>query len=392
MTSRWVALAALTLARLSMGVQFQSVGAVAAPLTAEQGLGYAALGTLIGAYLLPGAAAALAGGWLGRRLGDIRTALGGLALMALGGAWGAAAESFEAMLAARLAAGAGAVALNVMLTKMAADLFAARELPTAMGVLVASWPAGIALAMVALPGLALSAGTEAALGVSAAFCGIAGLLLAAVWRRPAGREAPGAAPAAPGGWPRGRELSGVLLAGGVWGIYNVALILAVAFGPGLLEARGSDPVAAAASVSFITWAAILSVAGGGWLATRTGAPGALSQAAFWGSAALAAALALGAADGIEAPFMALLGLVMGPAAGVIMTLPARATRPQTRALGMGVYYAVYYAMMAVGPPLAGALRDAPGAAAAPIWVCAALLALCSGLFALCRARPPAEAG
>lgn len=384
MGERWAVLAALTLARVSMGAQFQSVPALGPELRAAAGLGAAGLGTLVGAYLLPGAAAALAGGWLGQRLGDIRVAAGGLALMALGGAAGAVSAGFEAMLAARLVAGIGAVGLNVMLTKMAIDWFAGRaELSTALGVLVASWPAGIALAMVTLPSLALAAGTEAALAAPAALCAASAGLLLAVWRRPEGA----AAPAGPGGvWPRGAELRGVLHAGLIWGAYNLGLILLLAFGPALLIARGAGPVGAAAATSLVTWAAIVSVAGGGWLAARTGRPDALSHAAFWGAAALAAGFALGGPAGAHPAALAAIGLAMGPAAGVIMTLPAEAARPEARATAMGIYSAVYYAMMAVGPPVAGALRDATGAPAAPVWAAVGLLAGCSLLFALFRAR------
>jgi predicted MFS family arabinose efflux permease len=53
MHERWLILAALTCARTAMGFQFQSVAAVSPSLIEQLHLSYAALGTLIGLYLLP---------------------------------------------------------------------------------------------------------------------------------------------------------------------------------------------------------------------------------------------------------------------------------------------------------------------------------------------------
>ena len=86
---RWMILFALTLSRAAMAFQFQSIPALAVPIAAETGLSYGLIGLLTGLYLLPGAVTALLGGWAGQVLGDIRTALGGLALMVLGGLAGA---------------------------------------------------------------------------------------------------------------------------------------------------------------------------------------------------------------------------------------------------------------------------------------------------------------
>jgi hypothetical protein len=46
-----------------------------------------------------------------------------------------------------------------------------------------------------------------------------------------------------------------------------------------------------------------------------------------------------------------------------MSLPARVLQPQTRAIGMGVFYTVYYAVMALGPLIAGAAAKWTGTAA-----------------------------
>lgn len=383
MSDAWKILAALTLARLCMGFQFQAIPALAASLGSAGDLSFAALGTLTGAYLLPGVAAALGGGWLGQRLGDIRTALWGLALMTAGGLGGWLAESYPVALSWRLLAGVGAVGLNVMLTKMAGDWFQDRDdLPTAMGVLTSSWPAGIAVAMLVLPPLATSAGLGAALLVPPILCAASLAMLAGVWRAPPQHGA--ATGRQTGGWLSRGELVLVVTAGSIWGLYNVTLIAMIAWTPGLLAARGIDPVTAAASVSLIGWAAIFSVAAGGWLAARARWRDLPALACF-----VLSAVALLALPGIgalaAAPWAMLgLGLLIGPPAAVIMTLPVEAARPRLRALAMGVYLAVYYGMMGVAPALMGALRDATGSAAAPLYAAAALLGVCLALWAAFR--------
>jgi MFS family permease len=47
-----------------------------------------------------------------------------------------------------------------------------------------------------------------------------------------------------------------------------------------------------------------------------------------------------------------------------MTLPARALSPETRATGLGLFWTVYYAGMALLPPVAGWAADATGSGAA----------------------------
>ena len=87
MENRWLMLAVLFLARTAMALQFQTVASVG-PFLMRRALAidFAALGALIGLYMLPGIVIALPGGLLGQRFGAKRVLLVGLALMAVGGA------------------------------------------------------------------------------------------------------------------------------------------------------------------------------------------------------------------------------------------------------------------------------------------------------------------
>lgn len=359
----WVILFVLTLARTAMGFQFQSVAAVGPLLTAEAAISFAALGTLMGFYLLPGAFVALPGGWLGRRFGDKRVVLAGLAMMTGGGALTVLSGIYEIMLTGRLIAGIGAVLLNVLLTKMVTDWFAGQRIVTAMAILISSWPLGIAIALVSLGPLGEAVGLSAAFALPVAVCAAALVLVAAVYTPPPGVDVGDVAGRILDSLSR-RELWGAVTAGAVWCFYNVAFIIPLSFGPEFLTARGMALAAAGAVTSLVSWLVIPALPLGGWLAERIGRPDATMAASFLVIAGLAWAI----------PFLpgsvllfGLLGLAFGPAGGLIMALPSRVLRPENRAVGMGLFFTVYYVGMGVCPAIAGLLRDLTGDPAAPLF-------------------------
>jgi predicted MFS family arabinose efflux permease len=371
---RWAVYALILAARIAMTIQVASVGALGPALLADPGLGlgYTGLGALIGAYMLPGTLVALPAGWLAAGLGERRMVLAGLALSAAGGLAFAAAPGFAAAFAARLAGGAGAALLNVVLSAMVMARFTGPALAPAMGGFLAAYPFGIGFSMVALPALAAAALSwrTAMLAVAA----LGALVLAAVpfvLRAPP----PPAGPAPAGterrkGLLRRGEWGPVLAAGAAWAFLNVSFAVVFGFAPALLTERGASPAAAGALASLIGWASIPLAPLGGAIAERTGRPLLATAACLAGMAVAAAVLAL--ANGIVPQSAALLvaGLVGSIAATVIMTLPARALAPESRAFGMGVYWTVFYAGMAALPPIAGWAADAAGGAAAALGVTA----------------------
>ncbi len=379
MAERWRILTVLTLARAAMGFQFQSVTAVGTDLTGSLDLSHTALGLLIGLYLFPGVALAVPGGWLGQRFGDKRLVLVGLSMMAVGATLSVLGPSWLAMVLGRVLAGGGAVLLNVLLTKMAADWFDSRELPLAMGVLILSWPLGIALAMVTLPGLTILAGWQVSFLVTGV---VAALSLVMIWRayRPARpeQEAPGALRLT---LPR-IELIMSLLAGLVWTLYNISFITLLSFGPGFLIAGGADVVAAQATVSTVSWLILPALAAAGWVATRINRPDAIIAG---GLAVTAGLIFLLPASGGSLALFALIGFLFGLPGPVIMTLPVEAVAPERRGIGMGIYFTCYYLGMTIAGPAGGWLQDTTGSPAAPIWFAGVALALALVPLAIFRA-------
>jgi hypothetical protein len=74
------------------------------------------------------------------------------------------------------------------------------------------------------------------------------------------------------------------------------------------------------------------------------------------------------------PF-AVVVLMIGLPAGLIMALSSEALRPENRATGMGVFYTWHYAAMAVLPAIAGVAREFAATPAAPSVFAAVLMVL-----------------
>jgi MFS family permease len=368
--NRWGILAVLFAVRSTIAFQFQSVAAVAPLLTSQFGVSLADIGVLIGLYFAPGVVLALPGGAIGQRFGDKRTALGALMLMLAGSAMMAAAASWPLQIAGRLMSGAGSVILSVQVTKMLTDWFAGKEIATAMAMLVNSWPLGIAVCLLALPWVGTQYGVSAAhLGV-AAFAAGGFVLLAILYRPPA--DVAVAATTAPQRLDRNATLA-VIAAGLMWGLFNVGFAVIASFGPSMLVERGWSIAEAGSTVSIVLWVSVISVPLGGLLADRTGRPATIVVASALLSAVL---MVLLPRSGAVLPIVFTLGLISGLPAGPIMSLPARVLQPQTRAIGMGVFFTMFFACMMLGPVVGGACAKWAGSAAAAFDFGAAMILLC----------------
>lgn len=355
MRNRWAILAILFAVRFTIAFQFQSVAAVAPLLQQTFGVGIADIGILIGLYFTPGIVLALPGGAIGRTLGDKPTTIAALLLMTAGSLVMATTDIWGWQMAGRLVSGAGGVLLTVQLTKMGTDWFAGKEIATAMAIFVNSWPAGVAISLLVLPAIGTAYGEGPVFLAAGALTAI-GIVLIALYQPP-----PGAAASATGS---GRldplALLAVIVAGLIWGLFNVGFAMIFSFGPSLLAERGWSIAAAGSAISLVLWLSVISVPAGGFIADRTGRPLTLAVVA---SLLVALLLAwLPRSDAVIA-ILVLIGLICGHPAGPIMSLAARVLAPETRAIGMGVFYTVFYAAMMLGPAVAGRLAKSAGTAA-----------------------------
>jgi len=371
MANRWVALVIVFVTRTSMGFQFQAVAAVAPLMVAELQLTWVQLGSLIGLYMLPGAVFALPGGVLGQRFGDRRIVVASLALMVAGGFVTAAAHGFVVAAAGRLVSGAGAVLMNILLAKMVADWFTGRELSTAMGIMLTSWPVGLGIATATLGALATNASWRVAIVATALVAAFGLVLIAFVYRDPP-RAADHAAKAAERRVRlSGREIGLATSGGFAWGCFNASLVAIIAFGPGLLIAHGMSLPDAGFVVSLAIWLTIVSVPIGGLVTDRLDRPNLLIVAG-----SLVAAFFTVLLPALTHPMLAfcLVGLAIGAPPGALMALLPKAVASERLATTLGVYYTTYYIVMAVVQLAAGAVRDVFASPAAPIVFAALVMA------------------
>ena len=368
MRNRWGVLAVLFLVRLTMAFQFQSVAAVAPLLSGKFGVSLADIGLLIGLYFAPGVVLSLPGGAIGQKFGDKRTALIALVMMLVGSLAMALTELWSLQIAGRLVAGAGGVLLNVQLTKMITDWFAGKEMATAMAIFVNSWPAGVALSLLSLPLIGTAYGLAAVHIFVAALIAI-GAVMAAFYRAPEHAIAGVASSAR----LSVQVMMAVVVAGLIWGLFNLGFAMIFSFGPTMLVERGYTIAQSGSVISIVLWLAVFSVPLGGFVADRLKRPQFVLVA---GSLLFALLMLLLAHSGVVIPLVVALGLISGQPAGPMMSLPARVLEPATRALGMGIFYTLYYAAMTVGPIVAGAAAKWTGSAAAAFDFGAAVVLAC----------------
>ena len=368
MRNRWGVLAVLFLVRLTMAFQFQSVAAVAPLLSGKFGVSLADIGLLIGLYFTPGVVLSLPGGAIGQKFGDKRTALIALVMMLVGSLAMALTELWSLQIAGRLVAGAGGVLLNVQLTKMITDWFAGKEMATAMAIFVNSWPAGVALSLLSLPLIGTAYGLAAVHLFVAALIAV-GAVMAAFYRAPEHAIAGVASSAR----LSVRVMMAVIVAGLIWGLFNLGFAMIFSFGPTMLVERGYTIAQSGSVISIVLWLAVFSVPLGGFVADRLKRPQFVLVA---GSLLFALLMLLLAHSGVVIPLVVALGLISGQPAGPMMSLPARVLEPATRALGMGIFYTLYYAAMTVGPIVAGAAAKWTGSAAAAFDFGAAVVLAC----------------
>lgn len=366
--SRWRMLALLFVCRTSLGLQFQTLASTADPLVAKFGIGYTEIGTLIGLFMLPGLFLSLPAGWAGRYASDRRLLSTGLASMALGGLIAAAAQGFGQLALARVVTGAGFVFGTLYFTKMVVDWFSGRELATALGILVMSWPFGIAAGQVGHAWLALVFDWRAPF-IVASLCSAAATAAVAWGYRPPSGAVAAACPQA-NRLPREEWLL-TLVAALTWGLFNAGYVLYLSFAPKVLQSQGASATQAASVISIASWVMILSVTLVGRIADRTGRHATVLCLCL--TVAVVSLLLLRHVEWSVALSLAF-GLFGAAPAGIIMALTAQSMAPQRRAFGMGVFLSIYFVLQTAAPPLGGWLFDRSGDSFVTIQFAAALFA------------------
>lgn len=365
---RWTILVLAFAARAATGFQFQSVASTAQMLADHYGVGFADIGFLLGIYLLPGVFVAYAAGLLNQRYRENQLSIAALALMILSAIGIGLSDSFFTSVLFRAAGGIGATIVIITVTKMIADWFNDREIILAMSVVQMSWPVGAMIGLPVQAYLADSFGLATAMlstGVLAAIALVAFVLFYSAPSRSETQQ--------PTSTKLGRlSLASIMVAGLIWGAMNVACVLVFTSAPMVLQSQGLSPTVAASMVGTVVLLTIVSIPAGGYLVQLAGRT--MTSIAVCTSIA-GGSLALFAMGIWPMASCVLFGLAVGPLSGAVLSLPSLVLTSQERATGFGLFYSLFYVLMAAGPAFAGHLQDIWQTPVAPILFSSALLAV-----------------
>lgn len=146
-TSAWLALAAMTLAVLTVGLDTTILNVALPTISAELGAGTSELQWIVNAYVLALAGAMLPAGVVGDRFGRKKTLLTGLGVFLLGSIGCALADSTNVLIAMRAAMGIGAAIIVPVTMGLLPLMFDDTDRPKAVGIMAAASSIGLPLGL-----------------------------------------------------------------------------------------------------------------------------------------------------------------------------------------------------------------------------------------------------
>jgi len=372
----WAILVALTLGRIAFGYQLQTVATLEQTLTSLFHLTYTDYGVLLGAYMSLGVFAALPLGILGRWLGDGLITAAGFALMIIGPcicAWGGTQTG---IVAGRMIAGVGGVGMVVLQGKIIADWFIGPRFMIATSIVVCGYPIGVDLVQLVLPHMPPGFGWRAGFLTDCVLPAIALLIFLISFRR-----SPDITQTQQRfSLPNGREFLLLIIAGIIWTAYTSAYQGYLFYMVPTLTAHGASAVLIGLVVTVATWGQVPSTLFGGGLAGRFG-PLLVMVVGTLGLTIGAGGTALVAAPLLWAVFVGIIGSIHP---GVIIAVGTMSTRQEHRAVGMGIFYSLYFLGGAVVPALCGHAADLYGGPAGGLIAAAVIAVLAIPLYLLHR--------
>lgn len=372
----WFILAAMALARIAFGYQFQAVATLGPDLIPLFHLSYTALGSLIGAYNLLGMFVALPLGFLSQRFGDRAVLASGLGLMIVGAAIDASAAGPAGIALGRTIGGVGAVGVMVPQGKVLADFFTGKRFMIAISISSCTFPIGLGLAQIVLPPVLHAYGWQAALLTEGVAPALAFLVFLTSYRQPSSVAARSRAFS----WPTKQECALVVIAGAIWTAYTSGYIGYMSYVPSLLSGRGDSQAIIGLVLVVATWGNVPATMLGGGLVSRFGG----LRIFLFANAALVIGMTGTALANGAVGWAFMIGVLGSVHPGVIMAIGTLSTRPENRAVGMGLFYTVYYVGNTISPALCGYTADRLGGPAGGVLAGAVLTAVTVPLYLLHR--------
>ena len=179
----------------------------------------------------------------------------------------------------------------------------------------------------------------------------------------------------------GRELWLVSITSAMWMAINGAYIVLVSFGPALVSEQGFGASESAYIVSIVSWAFLIGLPLGGYLASHYSAPNIVMVGGLVVTVIVGAAIPF---TSIPLITFGVFGLFYALTAPVVGSLPAEVLHPENRGPGLGIFQVGNFVGAAVSPILAGSMLEWSGSARACVLFAAALMFATLCLVALFR--------
>jgi len=377
---RWWILTSAMVSFYAVGTTFFVVPPLIDTLRAEFALTNLAIGVLAGAIAVPAIFLSVPLGTALDRWSPRRAGIAGLLVMLAGAVTFAVAPSFAWLLAGRVAFGAGALVINLLLARLLSVAFAGRELALAMGLFTGTYPASMIVLFSLHPWLVGRVGWRVEMGLLALLVVVAIPLHAAVVPRRILADEEVAAGALPT-----RPSRPLVALGFAWMLYFAGLAAVPTFAP---EWVGGGPRGLLVT-SVITWVALFATPLAGVLIDRTRRPDRWFVVGMGLFVATLALMATGAAPAVAT--MAAIGVVAGLVPPAVYALPARLVSARRVGFAFGFITALSNLGTVLGPALAGAIRDATprwSALWSTLGVVVLVGCLAAGLVRVPAPRPP----
>jgi MFS family permease len=300
---------------------------------------------------------------------------GGLALMVLGPLLNVIIEGPAGIGIGRSVAGVGGVAMIVLQNKIIADWFTGRQFMWAISVSVAAYPIGVGTAQLVLPSLALTYGWQVCALSGALPIAVALLLFVASFRSPAV-----AAEVRMFRLPSAHECLLLAVAGLIWTAYTSGYSAYTGYVPSVMAVRGEGLVLTGLVLTIATWGNVPATLVGAGLIVRFGG----FRIFLLGTGALVIGMLGTAVIDLPVTFAIIIGIIGSFHPGVIMAIGTLSVRPENRAVGMGLFYSMYYAGGAVVPAFCGRVADLYGNPDGALLAAAAVSALALPMYLLHR--------
>jgi predicted MFS family arabinose efflux permease len=264
----------------------------------------------------------------------------------------------------------------VLQGKIIADWFTGRRFMIGISVSVCAYPIGVGLAQLVLPSVSEAYGWQVALATDAVAPAVALALFLSSYRQPP------AVAAQPRHFamPSRHECLLLMIAGLIWTSYTSGYSGYTSYVPSALAGRGDSVAMIGLVLVIATWGNVPATMWGGDLAARFGG----LRIFLIGTAAIVVGMAGTALTGGAVWWAVLVGVIGSIHPGVIMAVGTLSARPEHRAVGMGLFYSLYYLGGTVGPTFCGYAADLMGRPEGGVLAAAAISAVAVPMYLLHR--------